>query len=220
MTGKVRSTHLAVQSFAVEHETRLPVANISFRLPEDIAEEDCRRFLETAMENGKPGPEFQAIRAHVPGVMRSFTKTREWIYHEGVLDFDLKELLRAYIAISGECGYCANQGIARGISASEAEKSELFNYRTSDRYSDREKLAMQYADAIMWDPNQADETMWKELHAEFTEPELVELGYWIGFTFGGQRWLRTLGSSQGQLQAEIDRRGAAAVVAVASPTSD
>lgn len=196
------------------------MARISFQLPEDIAEEDCRQFLETAMANGKPGPEFQSIRSHVPGVMRSFTKTREWIYHQGVLDFDFKELLRAYIALSGECGYCANQGIARGINASEAEKSELFNYMTSDKYSDREKLAMRYADAIMWEPNQADDAMWEELRAEFTEPELVELGYWIGFTFGGQRWLRTLGSSQGQLQDEIDRRGSVAVVAGASSTSD
>ncbi len=53
----------------------------------------------------------------------------------------------------------------------------------------------------------------QELHAEFTEEELVELGYWIGFTFGGQRWLKTLGSSQGQLQAAIDARGEQATVA-------
>lgn len=57
------------------------MARISFRLPQDIDETDWREFLETAMESGKPGPEFQAIRAQVPGVMRSFTKTREWIYH-------------------------------------------------------------------------------------------------------------------------------------------
>jgi alkylhydroperoxidase family enzyme len=79
---------------------------------------------------------------------------------------------------------------------------------------------MRYADAIMWDPSQADEAMWSELHAEFTEPELVELGYWIGFTFGGQRWLKTLGSTQGQLQAAIDERGMAGVVAGHSRVSD
>jgi len=196
------------------------MANISFRLPTDIEDAECRSYLETAMANGKPGPEFQSIRAHVPGVMQSFTKTREWIYHNGVLDFAFKELLRAYIALSGECGYCANQGIARDINASEAEKSDLFNYMRSDKYTDREKLAMRYADAIMWAPEQADETMWKELHAEFTEPELVEMGYWIGFTFGGQRWLRTLGSTQGQLQAAIDEVGGSGVVAGASATSD
>lgn len=196
------------------------MANISFRLPHQIDDSECREWLETAIEKGKPGPEFQAIRAHVPGVMRSFTQTRQWIYHEGVLDFDFKELLRAYIALSGDCTYCSNQGVAREIRGSEEQLDQLFNYQKSDAYSDREKLAMRYADAIMWNPDDADAAMWKELHAEFTEPELVELGYWIGFTFGGQRWLKTLGSSQGQLQEAIDAAGDSARVAAPSHVSD
>lgn len=196
------------------------MANISFKLPHEITETEQREWLETAIANGKPGPEFQAIRAHVPGVMASFTKTREWIYHNGVLDFEFKELLRAYIALSGDCTYCSNQGVAREIRGSQDQLDQLFNYRTSDAYSDREKLAMRYADAIMWNPDDADEAMWQELRAEFTEPELVELGYWIGFTFGGQRWLKTLGSSQGQLQAAMDQAGVDGVVAGASSTSD
>ena len=72
----------------------------------------------------------------------------------------------------------------------------------------------------MWSPDDADDAMWEELHAEFTEEELVELGYWIGFTFGGQRWLKTLASSQGQLQAAIEARGETAAVAGPSGTSD
>ena len=96
----------------------------------------------------------------------------------------------------------------------------LLNYKTSDKYSAREKLAMEYADAIMWNPEDADEEMWDRLQAEFTEPELVELGYWVGFTFGGQRWLRTLGSAQGQLQEAIDAAGDNLVVSGPSTTSD
>ncbi len=196
------------------------MANISFKLPQDIEDPECREWLEAAIERGKPGPEFQAVRAHVPGVMRSFTKTREWIYHEGVLDFELKELLRAYIALSGDCTYCSNQGIAREIRGSQEQLDALLHYRRSDRYTPREKLAMRYADAIMWNPDEADPAMWEDLRAEFTEPELVELGYWVGFTFGGQRWLRTLASQQGQLQAAIDRAGVAHVVSGPSTTSD
>lgn len=196
------------------------MARISFRLPADIDEDDCREFLETAMEQGKPGPEFQAIRAHVPGVMRSFTKTREWIYHDGVLDFDLKELIRAYIAISGDCTYCSNQGIARTINTDEDERFEILNYERSDKYSHRQKLAMRYADAIMWNPDLADDALWADLVAQFTEEEIVELGYWVGFTFGGQRWLRTLGSRQGQLQAAIDASTTTAHVAGHHPASD
>jgi len=196
------------------------MANISFRLPQDIEDPELRGWLEKSIEKGKPGPEFQAIRAHTPGVMRSFTMSREWVYHEGVLDFDFKELLRAYIALSGDCTYCSNQGVALEIRGSQAQLDELFNYRNSDAYSDREKLAMRYADAIMWNPDDADAAMWEELRTEFTEPELVELGYWIGFTFGGQRWLRTLASAQGQLQEAIDAADGDLVVSGPNPVSD
>ena len=196
------------------------MARISFRLPSQIDDEECREWLREAIANGKPGPEFQAIRAHVPGVMRSFTTSRRWLYHEGVLDFELKELLRAYIALSGECTYCANQGSAREIGADESRLGSLLDHRSSDEYTPRQKLALRYADSIMWDPAQADDAFWEELRAEFTEPELVELGYWIGFTFGGQRWLKTLGSVQGQLQQALDAAGESAPVFTGPTSSD
>jgi alkylhydroperoxidase family enzyme len=87
--------------------------------------------------------------------------------------------------------------------------SELMQYEKSARFSEREKLALRYADAIMYDPAQADDALWEALHTEFSEPELVELGYWIGFTFGGQRWLKTLGAAQGEYARSLVERAAA-----------
>jgi alkylhydroperoxidase family enzyme len=81
--------------------------------------------------------------------------------------------------------------------------SELMQYEKSARFTAREKLALRYADAIMYDPAQADDALWEALHAEFSEPELVELGYWIGFTFGGQRWLKTLNATQGEFALAV-----------------
>ena len=81
--------------------------------------------------------------------------------------------------------------------------TELLDYERSARFTAREKVALRYADAIMIDPAQADDALWEALHAEFSEPELVELGYWIGFTFGGQRWLKTLGTRQGEFAAAL-----------------
>jgi alkylhydroperoxidase family enzyme len=196
------------------------MARISFKLPADIADEQCREWLENAIAAGKPGPEFQAIRAHSPGVMRSFTETRQWVYHQGVLDFALKELVRAYIALSGDCAYCSNQGVARALNADSDQRSALLNHENSEAYSPREKLAFRFADAIMWDPSTADDAMWKELREEFTEEEIVELGYWIGFTFGGQRFLKTLGATQGQLQEALDATGSKVSVHGAAATSD
>jgi len=84
--------------------------------------------------------------------------------------------------------------------------SELMRYAQSERFSAREKLALRYADAILYDPAQADDALWRELRNEFSEPQLVELGYWIGFTFGGQRWLKTLATRQGELAAHLARK--------------
>lgn len=80
------------------------------------------------------------------------------------------------------------------------------NYEKSARFTRREKIALRYADAIMYNPAQADDALWQQLHAEFSEPELVELGYWIGFTFGGQRWLKTLATKQGEFEAYLTTR--------------
>ena len=79
-------------------------------------------------------------------------------------------------------------------------------YEKSSRFSEREKIALRYADAIMYDPAQANDELWHALHREFSEPELVELGYWIGFTFGGQRWLKTLNTAQGEFVASVTER--------------
>jgi len=155
-----------------------------------------------------------------PSGFPTTSTTPKWVYHDGVLDFDLKELLRAYIAPAGDCTYCGGQGVAGNIRDHDAQLDDLLRFEQSSDYTARQKLALRYADAIMWDPNLVDDTMWADLHAEFSEPELVELGYWIGFTFGGQRWLRTLGSSQGQLQAAIDEAELSLQVARHSPTSD
>jgi hypothetical protein len=64
--------------------------------------------LARRSDQGRPaGTGKQAIRAHQPDVMRSFTLTRKMLFDDGagVLEHDLKELVRAYIAHTIECGY-------------------------------------------------------------------------------------------------------------------
>ena len=59
------------------------MARISYVDPETIADPQIRRWLEAARRKGRPGPENQAIRAHQPDVMRSFTLTREMLFDNG-----------------------------------------------------------------------------------------------------------------------------------------
>ncbi|MGH3968618.1 MAG: hypothetical protein ACRDTV_11025, partial [Mycobacterium sp.] len=57
-------------------------------------------------------------------------------------------------------------------------------------------------DAICWDPSAAGDELWEQLHAHFSDPELVELGSFVGYIAGGQRWVKTLGIANGEFLAE------------------
>lgn len=92
------------------------------------------------------------------------------------------------------------------------------SYLQSDQFTPREKVALRYCDAIIGNPTDADDAMWEELHKHFTEPELVELGHYIGFMSGGQRWLLTLHTQHGELAEFIARRDAEKQKAAASET--
>ena len=83
------------------------MARLTYIVPDTINDPQIRQWLDEAVAAGRPGPENQAIRAHQPDVMRSFTLTRKTLFDNdaGVLEYDLKELVRAYIAHTVDCGY-------------------------------------------------------------------------------------------------------------------
>lgn len=76
----------------------------------------------------------------------------------------------------------------------------------SNRYSPREKIALQYCDALMDNPFYADEEMWEELLAEFTPAEMVELGHYIVLRIAGQRWIMSVRAEHGQLAEFLEQR--------------
>lgn len=180
------------------------MARISYKVPTEVENLETASWLEKSIENGRPGPEIQSIRAHSYGVMASFNKTREWLLQGGLLEYELKELMRAYVATSASCTYCVEYGLSKTWKDSPDEMSNLLNYESSGVYNEREKIALRYADAVMWDPALATDELWAQLLGEFTEAEVVELGYWIGFTYGGQRWIKTLGAKQGELAVALE----------------
>ncbi len=160
-------------------------------------------ILERARKVGTPRPESQAVRAWVPAVIKSFTTAWMDTFVDGVVDHDLKELCRVYVSKTVDCGYCAAQRSA-DASTDESHYDDLLTYASSDRYTDREKAALAYTDAVVWDAALATEELWEELHRHFTDPELVELGFFIALTSGQQRWIRTLDLGHRQVLADTD----------------
>ena len=75
----------------------------------------------------------------------------------------------------------------------------MLNFEDSQRFSEKEKVALTYTSAIIWNASIADDALWEKLHHHFSEPELVELGSFVALTFGQQRWIKTLGIGHGEV---------------------
>lgn len=173
-------------------------------VPLEAMDERMRTEMERCAREGTPRPESSAVRAHVPAAFWAFADSWEALFRSGVCDHAIKELCRVYISRTVKCEYCGNQRSekARG-SLEEAQYDELLNFESSDRYDDRQKAALAYAQAIAWGPGSDEEldALWSRLHAHFSEAELVELGCAIGLTFGQQSWIRLLGIDHHQVMA-------------------
>src|SRR2546430_652401 len=103
------------------------------------------------------------VRARIPAVLHSWEFMRDRVLHDGLLEHELKRLCFRFVA----------------------QDDDVMDL---DAFSHREQLALRWARAIVWDADLADDELWNALRAEFSEPELVELGCSIGFALGQQHW--------------------------------
>jgi len=178
---------------------------ISYVDPSTIKDPAMIAEFERCAREGTPRPESQAIRAHVPATFWSFANTWRDVFKNGVADHKIKELCRIYVSRSVLCEFCGNQRSIKAAKSGlkEDDYSDLINFESSTRYDERQKAALAYAEAITWDLPATD-ALWERLHKHFSEPELVEIGYFVAITMGQQRWLRTLNIEHHQILAGTD----------------
>jgi alkylhydroperoxidase family enzyme len=174
-------------------ESHMPGPQRISYVPLDEMTSEMRAEMERCAREGTPRPESSAVRAHVEPAFWFFANAWNDLFRNGIVDHSIKELCRVYVSRSVKCEYCGNQRSERGRSEglSEGKYDELLNFESSETFSDREKAALAYAEAIAW-TGEADDALWERLYAHFTEAELVELGCMIGLTLGQQSWLRLL----------------------------
>jgi alkylhydroperoxidase family enzyme len=178
---------------------------VSYVDPASITDAAMLAELDRCSREGTPRPESQAVRAHVPAVFWALTNAWRDTFRNGVADHAIKELCRLYVSRSVKCEYCGNQRSMKAakLGAVEEDYRDLLDFEKSTRLNDRQKAALAWAEAITWDLPATDE-LWSRLHAHFSEPELVEIGFFIALTMGQQRWLRTLDIEHHQVLAGTD----------------
>jgi AhpD family alkylhydroperoxidase len=115
-----------------------------------------------------------------PEILRAFAGFSGAVYPGGELERRVKELVIITASRRNDCQFCTDShcdlvdiaGIVDQPLALVADPSSL---------PPRERLAVEYTKAVMADSNHVPDALYAALQEQFSEPELVELTFLIGY---------------------------------------
>jgi 4-carboxymuconolactone decarboxylase len=140
-----------------------------------------RLLLWTAKrQSGGTLPEPFALQAHTPGLLRghgffelAFMRTKR-------APERLKALVELKAAALCGCQWCMDFGswlAQHDAGVSEEQLRELPSFRTSDAFSEEEKLVLEYAEAISRTPVEVPDELFERIRSRFDEAQIIELTY-------------------------------------------
>jgi alkylhydroperoxidase family enzyme len=164
-------------------------------------------------------PDAQATvlwQGHRPRMAAATAALSQAVYQETRLSFREAEAARIRIAHINGCILCnafrladnlpglldrmgsgeaANVGAARGPAPDAAFYEAVAAWRGSALFSERERLAIEYAERIAEAPRELpyDDAFWARMHKAFDEGEIVDLTYSITTWIATGRFVHVLG---------------------------
>jgi uncharacterized peroxidase-related enzyme len=132
-----------------------------------------------------------------PGIVEGFgVLTRAVMDPEGKVDLGFKRLIAHFCSRAAGCQYCmAHSLIAARIHGIDDDKvAAVWEYQTSPLYSERERVALDFALAAGAVPNAVDEPLMQRLRAHWGEDEIVELLAVISLYGFLNRWNDSMGT--------------------------
>ena len=112
-----------------------------------------------------------------PGIARAFMQLNQAILYEGTVEEELKMLVSLVASQAAGCLYCqAHMANLSSIYEASGEKiAAVWEFETSDLFSDAERAALSLAMKASIIPNQAEQEDFDELAKYFDEGQIVEL---------------------------------------------
>ena len=127
-------------------------------------------------QNGS-GLEPMEVWAHQPKMMFGMGKFNQAVRKGKSVDQRLKNLVELKGAQMIGCEFCVDLGsqICRNSGRSDEELLALARYSQSDLFTDREKLALDYAVAVMRTPVEVTDELFDRMKEHFSDEQLVEI---------------------------------------------
>ena len=131
-------------------------------------------------ERGKPPVEMIQAMCLRPEILRAFAGFGGSVYPGGLLERRVKELVIITASEVNDCQFCMNSHCDL-VSIASILDEPLSLVAAPETLVPRERLAIQYTRAAMADSNHVPEPLMRQIHEQFTDPELVELSFLVGY---------------------------------------
>ena len=115
-----------------------------------------------------------------PEILRAFAGFGASVYPGGLLERRIKELVIITASAANECQFCTTAHVDI-VDIWNIVETPLAIIDEPAMLPPRERLAIEYTKAVVADSNAVPDPLSRELHAHFTDPELVELTFLIGY---------------------------------------
>ena len=122
----------------------------------------------------------------VPGIGPAAATMATSVYEHSTLGLREFEAARLRIAQINGCLFCQDWRTERdGQKVEETFDVAVEQWRTTDAFDDRTRLAAEYAERYALDHHGLDDEFWARMRAAYTDREIVELsmclGSWLAF---------------------------------------
>ncbi|MYV99405.1 carboxymuconolactone decarboxylase family protein [Streptomyces sp. SID3343] len=122
----------------------------------------------------------------VPGIGLAAANFSMSVYEHTTLSLREFEAARLRIAQINGCVFCLDWRTERdGLKVEDEFPEAVTQWRTTDAFDDRTRLAAEYAERYAEDHHNLDDEFWARMSAHYSQVEIVELsmsiGSWLAF---------------------------------------
>ncbi|MFI9455562.1 carboxymuconolactone decarboxylase family protein [Amycolatopsis sp. NPDC052450] len=130
----------------------------------------------------------------VPGIGVAASNLSLAVYSHTTLGLREFEAARLRIAQINGCVFCLDWRTERdGVKVEEEFADAVTEWRTTDAFDERTRLAAEYAERYALDHHGIDDEFWKRMGEHYSQKEIVELSMSIGSWLAFGRLNRVLG---------------------------
>jgi AhpD family alkylhydroperoxidase len=145
-----------------------------------------------------PHSEGRRVFSLRPEMAETVNDMIDTVYHKSLLAAEEREVARMRVAQFNDCSACSTARAQSMVDAGVTEDAygHVDEWRTWPGYTERQRLAIEFAERFTVDHLAIDDELFDRLHAHFSDEEILDLTLCLGIWLGLGRALSVLDVEQ------------------------